>query len=331
MSEQMRLDDILGGSDPDGRPKDPVEKQQAQRNAESESAAPEGATARTTEPAEAAAAPKPERSQSRRKQWQQKERDTREAAEGRVRDPETGQYVKKPEPEAKPPAAAEAKPDAQTDAAADAKPDVATDPAAATPEKKEQPQQEFTPKELAFLKAAQEERRKRQAMEQQLAALQQNAAPQEKKTFWDDPEAALQQFQKEITQATLKTKLDTSESIARTRYKDFDDNVAEFASLMQTVPGVCEQWLAAADPAEFAYQVGKRQRDLKQIGNIEEYRAKIERETRARLEAEYKAKADERAQQAAALTPSLSDARGGGAQTRPVFTGPTSLDNILGG
>lgn len=322
MSEQMRLDDILGGSDPDGRAKDPVERQQAQRNAETDTPTPDGATARTTEPAEAAAAPKPERNKSSRKQWQQKERDTREAAEGRVRDPETGQYVKKPEPEAKPPAAAETKPDAAADPAATAP--VAT-------ERKEPPQQEFTPKELAFLKAAQEERRKRQAMEQQLAALQQNQTPQEKKTFWDDPEAALQQFQKEITNVTLKTRLDTSETIARTRYKDFDDNVAEFAGLMQTVPGVREQWLAAADPAEFAYQVGKRQRDLKQIGNIEEYRAKIERETRARLEAEYKAKAEERTRQAAELTPSLSDARGGGAQARPVFTGPTSLDNILGG
>lgn len=330
MSEQMRLDDILGGSDPDGRPKDPVERQQEQRNAERGVAPADGAV--KAEPKADAAqdapeAPVVERSESRRKKHQQKERDTREAAEGRVRDPETGQYVKKGVLEA----GAVKTDEKSTVADAGAKPDAKTDEKSSpVAEKKEQPQQEFTAKERAFLTAAQEERRKRQALEQQIAAMQQSQPQQEKKTFWDDPEAALQQFQQQITHATLKTKLDTSESIARTRHADFDENVAEFGELMQTVPGVKEQWLAAPDPAEFAYQVGRRQKELKQIGDIEEYRAKIQRETRAQLEAEFKAKADERARQAAELTPSLSDARGGGAQVKPVFTGPTPLDSILG-
>ena len=319
MAEQLGLGDILGGSDPDGKPleNDPVARQQAERNAE-----PAPATEAATDAPETQ---KVERSQSRRKAWQQKERDTREAAEGRVRDPETGQYVAK----AKDEPAVDAAPAAATPTTETPKPDAAATPAQPAAQQPAQPQQQFTEKERAFLAAAQDERRKRQALEQQLAALQQQN-PQEKKTFWDDPEAALQQFQQQITQVTMKTKLDTSESIARGRYKDFEENVQEFAALAEQIPGVREQMMAAPDPAEFAYQVGKRQRDLKQIGDIEEYRAKVERETRARLEAEYKAKAEEREKLASDLTPSLSDARGSN-PTRPVFSGPPSLDSILSG
>lgn len=310
----MELSDILNGSAPDGQPKDPVEKQQESRN-------DERGVETAPEPVAKESAPEPvERSTSRRKQHQQKERDTREAAEGRVRD-ENGRYVSKEaaKPETEPAAAAVvAKPDAATPAT--------IEPAPAAPANN----QEFTPKERAFLTAAQEERRKRQALEQQLAALQQQA-PQEKKTFWDDPEAALQHFEAQTTKAVLQTRLDTSEAIARTRYKDFDENVAEFGQLMQSVPGVKEQWLAAPDPAEFAYQIGKRQKEFKSIGNIEEYRQRVAAEERAKLETEFKAREESRSKLAADLPGSLSDARGNGSTVRPVFTGPTPLDQILGG
>jgi len=306
MSDQMELSEILNGSTPDGVP---IERE--------ERAAP--VAAEPAVPVEKVEAAPVEKVESRRKKFQQKERDEREAGNGRVRDPETGQYVPKAaEPAAETPVT-EVKAE-KSEAAPEPAPQQAV---------KEPPKQEFTEKERAFLAAAQEERRKRQALEHQLAELQKKPA-EEKKTFWDDPEAALQHFQQQTETAITKTRLDTAEAIARTKYKDFDENVAEFAELMQTVPGVKQQWLAATDPAEFAYQVGKRQKELKSIGNLEEYRANIERETRAKLEAEYKAKEEERRKLAADLPTSLSDVRGSNPSNRVVFSGPTPFEAILG-
>lgn len=307
MAEATSMKDILEGSTPDGQP--------IEREAPATQAAPQAET-QPTEPA-AEAAPV-ERATSRRKAFQQKERDTREAAEGRVRDPETGQYVAKP-------AEPEVKPEAQAEAKQEVKPESAPQQPAKEPAK-----QEFTEKERAFLAAAQEERRKRQALENQLRELQAKPA-EEKKTFWDDPEAALQHFQQQTAAAITKTRLDTAEAIARTKYKDFDENVAEFSELLQNVPGLRDQLLASPDPAEFAYRTGQRQKELKSIGNIEEYRAKIERETRAKLEAEFAAKDAERRKLAESLPSSLSDVRGSGSGGRAVYTGPTPLDDILSG
>lgn len=323
----MELDEILGGSTPDGKPieRDPVARQQAERNEERQVAVETEPVAKEHVAAEPAA-PAVERNTSRRKQHQLKERDTREAGEGRVRDA-SGRYVAKETLEAAPePAAAATEPVAAAPVVA-----TPTEPAAAPATTQPANNQEFTPKERAFLAAAQEERRKRQAMEQELAALRQTKPAEPAKTFWDDPEAALKQHEAQTRQIVLTTRLDTSEAIARQRYKDFDDNVAEFGNLMQTVPGVRDQWLAAADPAEFAYQVGKRQKELKSIGNIEEYKQRIAAETRAALEAEYKAKEAQRQKLAADLPGSLSDVRSSGTPARAVFTGPTPLDTILRG
>jgi hypothetical protein len=198
MSDQMELSDILDGSTPEGVP---IEKA-------------EPLAAEPAAPVEKAEAAPVEKAQSRKKAFQQKERDTREAGNGRVRDPETGQYVPKP---------VEAESSAETPKTteiADKTPDAKIEPA---PQQvvKEQPKQEFTDKERAFLAAAQEERRKRQALEQRLAQLESKPA-EEKKTFWDDPEAALQHFQKQTETAITKTRLDTAEAIARTKFKDFD-------------------------------------------------------------------------------------------------------------
>lgn len=296
------LSEILEGSTPDGVA---IEKPAPEVQSEA--------------PATEAAAEPQDDGKRGRKRFQQEERDAREAGAGRVRDPATGQYVAKPKVE---------EPAAEPAVEPAAEPAKVAEPAAQQPAKQPETQQ-FTEKERAFLAAAQEERRKRQALEQQLATLQKQPEG-EKKTFWDSPDEALQSFQQQVQQAILQTRLNTAEAIAKNKYKDFAENVAEFEQVAQSVPGLAQQMMNAADPAEFAYQVGKRQKELKQIGDIEEYKMKIQRETRAQLEAEFKAKEAERAALAANLTPSLSDTRGSGQTTRPVFTGPTPLDSILG-
>lgn len=302
VNEQMSLGDILSEEKPAPAPepapeaapaepvvaevKDPVEKQQAERNV------------------------------SRKQAMRDKEQD----AQGRVRDPETGQYLPKGEPKPveleKPaePAKAEAKP--------------------AEPAKPAAPQQEFTEKEKAFLRAAQEERQKRQQLEARLKEMEATKAQEPPKTFWDDPEAALAKHTAEVRQEATNARLAMAEFNARQRHPDFQEKVDVFSQLAQQTPGLVQQWLASPDPAEFAYKMGKNHKDLQDVGGMEQMRAKIERETtarvRAEVEAELKAKAEALAKDRAAIPPSLSDARAVGAAHKPVWSGPTPLDSILG-
>lgn len=248
-----------------------------------------------------------EKPRSRRKQHLAKEYD----AQGR--DPDTGQFLPKEE---------------------EVKEEKKAEPEVKEEVKPEPRREEFTDKERAFLRAAEEERRKRQELERRLAELEKPKQPEsEKKTFWDDPEGFLkahdQQIEQKLTQREMNAKLSTAEAIARVKYKDFDQNVEEFAQALQATPGLRESWLASQDPAEFAYRFGERTKLIREAGSLDALKAKIEKETRAKLEAEFKAKQKELEQQRAALTPSLSDVRGASKQSQPVFTGPTPFEDIL--
>lgn len=203
------------------------------------------------------------------------------------------------------------------------------------PPKVEEPakveQQQMTAKEKALLQAATDERRKRQELEARLAAMEK--PKEEPKQFWDNPDAALSEIRQEIAGVALNTRLNTAETIARSKYQDFDEKVGVFAEIMQQNPSIHGQWLNSPDPAEFAYKMAKNHQQLEQLGGIDAMRQKIEADTRAKvraeIEAEYKAKAEEDAKTRAALPRSLSDARG--TQANPtVWAGPTSLDDILG-
>lgn len=258
--------------------------------------------------------PLPEESKVERpRSRKQAHRDKEQEAQGRVRDPETGQYVSKVAAEAPP--AVTAKPEPEP-----AKPAVVA------------PQQEFTDKEKAFLRTAQDERGKRQAVERELAEVRAKLPKEEPKTFWDDPEAALQRQKEELRQENLNTRLKTAELIARQRHPDFDEKIAVFGQVMEQTPGLHVQWLSALDPAEFAYQLGKNHQELKEAGDLPALRAKIEKEAeikvRARIEAELKAKAEALAKDRAALPPSLSEAKSTGTN-KQVWGGPPSMDSIL--
>ena len=230
--------------------------------------------------------------------------------EAQGRDPETGQFAPKEEVKEEEP-----------------KPEVKV-------EVKEQPKVEMTEKEKGLLRAAEEERRKRQDLERRIAELEKpKTETTEKKSFWDDPESHLkateQSVDQKLSQKELNIILRTSEMIARSRYKDFDEKIEVFAGDLKTVPGLHAQWLASQDPAEFAYKYGEKTKLMKDVGSIEEYKLKIEKDLRVKLEAEYKAKEEEFKKQRAALPGSLSDVRGAAKQHQPVFTGPIPMEDIL--
>lgn len=269
-------------------------------------------------PAEAAA-PEPQSNTSTRKQHQQIERDAREAGEGRVRDPETGQYVAKKE-----------------------EPVAPVEPAAPAPVAPP-PAQEMTAKEKAAFAKAADETRKRQEIEREVAELraklQQHAAPaapaEPAKTFFEAPDEALEAQKREFMQMVLDNRLDTFEEIARTKYPDFEEKLIEFGELTKINPMLTTQMIKSRNPAEFAYQTAKSHKELQDAGNIEAIKEKIEKETRVKVEAEVRAKikAEEDARKAAIadLPPSLTNVHGTNPATRPVWGGPPSIESILGG
>lgn len=253
-----------------------------------------------------------ERATSRRQAHQDKEM----AARGMVRDPATGQFAKPPE----------AEPEKHT-----AEPEKPKEAQAAAPQ-----QQEMTAKEKAFLAQATDERRKRQELEQRLAALEKNQSQEPKKGFWDDPEAALAAQRAETQQMVLSTRLNTAEAIAREKHPDFDEKMEAFKAFVESNPAIgpslVQQCIGSANPAQFAYNFAKQQKELAELGGMEAYkqktRAEVEAEVRAKVEAEYKAKAEADAKLRAGLPRSLGDARGV-APNKVVWSGPPSLEDIL--
>lgn len=240
--------------------------------------------------------------------------------EAQGRDPETGHFVPKEKPEEKVETAPE-------EPKAEVKAEVKEEPKAPPVEVKAEVKAEFTEKERAFLATAQEERRKRQELERRIAEMEKKPA-EAPKQFFDDPEAYLKTLKEEVNSSILNSRLQTSEAMARQRYQDFDEKIGVFSEIIQKTPGLHQQWLAAPDPAEFAYRTGKNFKDLQDAGGIEQLRAKLEKETRLKLEAEFKEKEAALQKEKAKLPPSLSDARGTTSH-RPAWSGPTSMDDIL--
>lgn len=294
--EQTSMDDILGTDKPDNE-------------------AP-AAEAPPAEPTPAAPKETQERVTSRRAEHRRKEL----SAQGR--DPDTGQFVAK-----------------ESSAEAQAKPEA---PKAEAPKP---PQQEMTPKERAAFAAAADERRKRQVLEQEVARLRQGAQQQaqpaaqreEPKKFWDDPETFLAADRArvlgEVQHQALTARISTSEMLARHRHQqagDYDANIEIFKELATTTPGVMQQWLQSADPAEFAYRAGKHHRELREAGGLEQLREKMEKELRVQLETEMKERLEAERASRAAIPPSLSEVRGASpTRHRVEYTGPTPMTEIL--
>jgi hypothetical protein len=251
------------------------------------------------------------------KSAKQDHRDKEADAKGLTRDPNTGQYLpKEPKETPKEPVKAETPKEPVKEAK--------------TPEK---PLEEYSARERAAFAKAADETRKRQALERQIEELNKKQA---EKPFFEDPEGALarqrQELESKLNFATLSTKVQTSESIARSRHADYDEKFAVFSQMVQEAPHLAEQAFSSPDPAEFAYKTAKMQKDLQDAGGIDELRSKVEAELKARirseLEAEMKKREDEIKAQKEALPGSLTDVPSKGSN-RPVWGGPTPLDDIL--
>ena len=299
MSDQMSLADVLND-------KIPVLVPPTEAAPEAEPAAPEHAEAQKVS--------EENRPVSTRKRHRAKEDAARKEGEP-PRDPETGKFAT----------------DKTSDKPAEEKPAEAAKPAEVAKPAVAPAQNDMTDKERAFLRAAQEERQKRQELERRLAAMEKPAEPA--KQFWDDPDGNINTIRNEMQTLALNTRLNTAESIARSKYTDFDDKMAVFKEVVQRSPWLVGDMLNSPDPAQFAYTTAKNHLELQQMGNMDAIKAQVEKDTearvRAKIEAEYKEKADAAARAREALPGSLSDARGSSNPSRPVWNGPTPLADIL--
>lgn len=195
---------------------------------------------------------------------------------------------------------------------------------------KEAPKEEFTAKEKALLAAATDERRKRQELERQLNEYRQKqtqAAPEDKKTFWDDPDGKLTELTTYVQKEMTQNRLSTSEAIARSRYPDFQEKIETFVELVKESPVLYQQMLAAPDPADFAYKHSKNHMTLKEVGSLDEVIAKKLKEERIKWEAEKKAEDEKAKAERRNIPGTLSDATGGA--NKPIYTGPTPLGEII--
>src|SRR3990167_3720428 len=187
----------------------------------------------------------------------------------------------------------------------------------------------FTDREKAFLARAEDEKRKRQELEDRFRQQPQAPqAPQEPKTFWDDPEGSLKSFQNRLFQEITKTRLNTAEIVARSRYPDFEETLSGFDEMVKTTPGLYEKWISSSDPADFAYKTVKSHKELQEAGDIDKLRAKIEKETRIKIEAELKDKAKKLHDEREAIPQSLSEVRGTPG-SKVMWNGPEPLESIL--
>ena len=212
---------------------------------------------------------------------------------------------------------------------------------AATPAAPAKPAQpEFTEKERALLFTAQEERRKRQEVERLLAEIRAGGAnaapapkPEEPKSFWDDPEGKLTAMERSIEQRFVRSRLETSEFLARSKYPDYQEKLNAFIEMSRGNQPLYHQMLQASDPAEFVYRMAKNQKELSEVGSLDALKERIEKETRAKVETEVREKIkkeqDEAKAKADALPGSLSNVTGTGASTRVAWAGPKSFDDIL--
>jgi hypothetical protein len=188
----------------------------------------------------------------------------------------------------------------------------------------------------APIAALQDERRKRQEAEARAAQLeayfqqQQAQQPQQQAPdFWEDPEANLnQQFQKfgeqlmqTWEQRQASERMNQSELIARSKYTDFDEKVSAFQQAAQLNPTLAREMAMSPDPGEFAYTRGKTAIEVQQYGSLD---ALIAAE-RAKWEAEVKGHFP------SPIAPTtLATERNVGARSGPAWSGPKSLNDILG-
>lgn len=178
-----------------------------------------------------------------------------------------------------------------------------------------------------------DERRKRQQYEAKVreyeameAQRQQEALrkPVTDEDFYSSPTEFVRQ-QTEATRQALEREFtdrwfNAMESIARSRHPDYDQMREYFIERAQTDPAIAAGIRNAADPADYAYQTAKKLKALEEVGDLDTYRSRIEKEIRAQVEAELRKPP---------APPQSLNAEASPATSGNEWAGPTPIGQIL--
>lgn len=198
-------------------------------------------------------------------------------------------------------------------------------------EQSEPPSDKLPPETFKGLR---EEREKRQALQAELEALRQQFQavqnpPAPPPSIWEDDQGALDHVKNEavttaVQQATYNAKLDMSEMMVRQANEDFEEVKAEFLALAQQNPTLAQQALADPHPWNKAYQIAKNHRAMQELGstNVTELEAKLREKIMAEMQASAPVMPN--------IPQSLTMARNVGQRSGPGWSGPRSLDDLLG-
>lgn len=206
--------------------------------------------------------------------------------------------------------------------------DVVTDEDAATPEEEAQDdegegdKQGSTPEpekaeddEPWTKKAVLDERRKRQELERQLDELRSSKpseAPKRPDVF-DDQDGAFNYVNNQVASQITQARLDMSREMMMMFKDDYEERESQFIDLTRENPELISKLRSHPNPAKFAYDTAIKHEQMKQMENIDEYKAKLEAEIRAKVEAElsgkYESAAQAKAEKRGAIPPSLATQR----------------------
>ena len=134
------------------------------------------------------------------------------------------------------------------------------------------------------LAAKQAEKERRQKAERELEQLRSqvaNAQNQNKPDFWDNPEQALQSVE-------MKVKAQISEEIAKSQHDDYDSVMDHYEDMIKQNPSLYAEAMQSGLPAQHAYNVAKKDLELKDIGDISSYKERLKQEILQEIEAQKK-------------------------------------------
>ena len=188
--------------------------------------------------------------------------------------------------------------------------------------------------------ALQDERRKRQELERQLGEMQQRLMqqppppPQPVPDQWEDPEGhthyLIQQAavtaREEALAEVRRERVMLSAEAAKQRHPDYIDKVAVFEQLSAQNPALAQTMLQQVDPAEYAYNIAKQHEEFSKYGSLDAMIAAKKAEWEAEALAGLKASLSP----AQSAPTSLAAERSVGARSGPAWSGPVSLNELLG-
>lgn len=204
-----------------------------------------------------------------------------------------------------------------------------------TSEESSEPKGETTESDdqkMVPLAALEDERSKRKywqgLAEKNVDQTEEEKAP-ERPSIFEDEQGALDAIQRSSQEGLAALRLEMSQELMRSQKTDYDEKEQAFIALANDNKQLYQEMYASKNPARFVYETAEKHAQLKELENVDDYRAKIraevEQELRKEIEGEQKtqkAKTDN-------ITQSLAKESSQGSIQGAAWTGPTPLDSIF--